>query len=65
MVQRVKNPAMSLNGLVLLWCGFNPWLRNFYMLWLQQTSKQTKKPSKQKSGMLNKGGGTPNFQLLS
>ena len=30
--QWVKDPESSLLGLrSLLWCGFNSWLRNFYM----------------------------------
>ena len=33
MVQEVKDPA-----LLLLWCGFNPWLGNFCILWAQPPS---------------------------
>ena len=33
--QWVKDPALSLQWLgLLLWCGFDPWPRNFHMLWV-------------------------------
>ena len=35
---KVKDPS-----LLLLWCGFNPWLRNFRMLWSwPKTNKKVK-----------------------
>ena len=41
--QRVKDPVLSLQWLgLLLWQGFSPWPRNFYMPWVW--------PEKEKSG---------------
>ena len=43
MVQRVKDPVLSLQQLgLLLWCRFDPWPGYFYMLWAQPTSKKIK-----------------------
>ena len=40
MVQRVKDPVSSLQQLgSLLWCGFDPWLRNVHMPWAQPKNK--------------------------
>ena len=39
-VQGVKVPALSLQRLGSLpWCGFDPWPRNFHMLWAQPKKK--------------------------
>ena len=38
MAQQVKDLALP-----LLWCGFNPWPRNFHMLWVQLTPLPPKK----------------------
>ena len=41
MAQWVKDLALSLQQLgPLLWHGFNPWLRNFYMPQVQQKKKK-------------------------
>jgi len=41
MVQQVKDPALSLQELVLLlWCGFHSWPRNFCMMWVQPKKKK-------------------------
>ena len=43
----VKDPALSLQGLVsLLCCGFDPWAWNFYSLWAWPKPKQTTKKKK-------------------
>ena len=43
MRQRVKDPALSLRQLgLLLWHGFDPWLRNLYMPG-ERTKKKKKK----------------------
>ena len=40
---QVKNLAMSLQWLgSLLWCGFNPWPRNFYMPHAMGAAKKIK-----------------------
>ena len=42
-VQRVKDPALSLQQLEqLLWHGFDPWPGNFYMPWLWPKKKKEK-----------------------
>jgi len=41
MAQWVKDPALSLLCLgLLLWCGFDPWLGNFRMLWVRPKGKK-------------------------
>ena len=40
MPQQVKDPVLPLQQLgSLLWCGFDPWPRNFCMPWLQPKNK--------------------------
>ena len=42
--QLVKDPALSLQRLrSLLWCGFDPSLKNFHMLWAGPKEKQKQK----------------------
>ena len=36
--QQIKDPVQS-----LLWCGFDPWLRNFLMLWAWPKANQANK----------------------
>ena len=46
---QVKDPVLSLLWLWLqLWCGFNPWPRNFYMPWAwpKKKKKNTKPKTK-------------------
>ena len=39
--QQVRNPALSLLQLgLLLWCGFDPWPRNFHMPWVQPKTER-------------------------
>ena len=41
MAQQVKDLAWLLQWLgSLLWCGFNPWPRNFHMLWVWPKNKK-------------------------
>ena len=43
MVQRVKGSVLSLQWLgSLLWQGFNPWPKNFHMLWAGPKKPKTK-----------------------
>ena len=43
MAHQVKDPALSLLWLRLqLWCGFNPWPRNFCMPWVSLKRKEKK-----------------------
>ena len=43
MAQWVKDLALSLQWLgPLLWCGFNPWPRNFHMPWAWPKKKKKK-----------------------
>ena len=45
MVQWVKDPTSSLQWLgSLLWQGFSPWPRNFYMPQMQPKKKKSKVP---------------------
>ena len=37
----IKKTVLSL----LWWCRFDPWLRNFYMLWVWPKKKRIKKKS--------------------
>ena len=48
MVQWVKDLALSVQQLgLLLWLGFDPWPRNFYMPWAWPKQKKMKnKPEK-------------------
>ena len=45
----VKGPdGVTTMAWVLLWCGFDPWPRNFHMMWVwPKTNKQTNKKPKQ------------------
>ena len=44
MAQRIKDQALSLHWLEsLLWHGFNPWPKNFCMLWMLEKKKKKKK----------------------
>ena len=45
--QWVEDPVLS-----LLWCGFDPWLRNFHMPWMQP--KKNKKKNKNKKNKKKK-----------
>ena len=46
MVQHVKDLVLSLLWLgSLLWHEFNPWARNFHMLWAQPKIKQNSQES--------------------
>ena len=52
MAQQVKDPALSLQGLeLLLWYSFDPWPRNFHMLWAWAKKK---KKEKERKGQTNK-----------
>ena len=43
MAQQVKDPKLSLQWLkLLLWQGFDPWLRNFHMPWVPEKKKKKK-----------------------
>ena len=47
MAQQTKDPALSLQPLgLLLWCGFNPWPRNFHLLWCSKKKKKVLKNKK-------------------
>ena len=49
MVQQVKELALSLLWLWLLpWRGFDPWLRNFCLLWVQPKKKRKRRKRKRK-----------------
>ena len=44
MLQQVKGPGLSQLHLgLLLWHGFDPWLRNFPMLWARLKKKKKSK----------------------
>ena len=47
MAQRVKDLALALQRLrLLLWYGFDPWPRNFHMLWVWPKKKKNFLPHK-------------------
>ena len=51
-LQQVKDPELSLLWLpLLLWRGFNPWLRNFCMVCMQRGGKKKEKKRKKISWM--------------
>ena len=44
MVQWVRDLVVVIVAArLLLWCGFNPWLGNFHMLWVRPEKKKKKK----------------------
>ena len=44
MVQKVKDPVLSLQHLgLLLWCGFSPWSGNFCKPWAWPTKKKKRR----------------------
>lgn len=52
MAQQVKDQALSLQWLrLLLWRGFDPWTRNFHMLWARPNTKQNKSTKKTRKTM--------------